>query len=233
MSFNRGTIFRILPVLVSVSGGAPRARTERQLRHRTRHGHRSLRRGDSGCNRASDQRRSAGLNRTVPTDATGQFVFSNIPFNPYRITVTANGFALLSQNVEIRSVVGTNLKLVLQVAGGSQTVTVEASGDLVEDRSHLPHRRGSRPVHQSAAGERSPPRSARWSRSPPPAWRPTPTASSTVSATTPPTPFPSTASRSPISRARFSPTSFLPSRFNRSKSSAARHRPNTAARPAW
>jgi hypothetical protein len=74
----------------------------------------------------------SGLDRTVTTDATGQFVFANIPFNPYRVNVSANGFAPASQSFEIRSVVGTNLNLALQVAGATQTVTVEASGDLVE-----------------------------------------------------------------------------------------------------
>jgi hypothetical protein len=74
----------------------------------------------------------SGLDRAVSTDATGQFVFANIPFNPYRIIVSADGFAPSSRNFEIRSVVGTNLNLVLQVAGSSQTVTVEATGDLVE-----------------------------------------------------------------------------------------------------
>ena len=67
------------------------------------------------------------------TDATGQFAFYNVPFNPYRISVSAKGFAPLSQNLEIRSSVGTSLKLVLQVTGGTQTVTVEAAGDLIED----------------------------------------------------------------------------------------------------
>jgi hypothetical protein len=74
----------------------------------------------------------SGLDRAVSTDATGQFVFANIPFNPYRVIVSADGFAPSSRNFEIRSVVGTNLNLVLQVAGSSQTVTVEATGDLVE-----------------------------------------------------------------------------------------------------
>jgi hypothetical protein len=74
----------------------------------------------------------SGLDRTVITDAAGQFVFANIPFNPYRISVSAEGFAPLSQSFEIRSVVGANLSLVLNVTGGSQTVTVESSGDLVE-----------------------------------------------------------------------------------------------------
>jgi hypothetical protein len=77
----------------------------------------------------------SGLSRTATTDGAGQFVFSNIPFNPYRIAVTAPGFAALSQSVEIRSVVGTNLKLVLQIATSDTTVTVEAGGDLVETDS--------------------------------------------------------------------------------------------------
>ena len=76
---------------------------------------------------------TSGLDRTVTTDATGQFVFSNISFNPYQVTASANGFASVSQNTELRSSIGTTLKLVLQIAGSSQTVTVESSGDLVED----------------------------------------------------------------------------------------------------
>ncbi len=75
----------------------------------------------------------SGFDQTATTDATGHFVFSNVPFNPYRISVSAPGFAPLSRNVEIRSAVGTEVKLALQVTGGSQTVTVEAAGDLVED----------------------------------------------------------------------------------------------------
>jgi hypothetical protein len=75
----------------------------------------------------------SGFDRTTTTDATGQFTFSNVPFNPYRIDVTAKGFAHLSQDVEIRSSLGISVKLVLQIAGASQTVTVESGGDLIED----------------------------------------------------------------------------------------------------
>ncbi len=71
--------------------------------------------------------------RTTTTDATGQFSFSNVPFNPYRIAVSANGFANLSQSVELRSSVGISVKLVMQISGASQTVTVEATGDLIEN----------------------------------------------------------------------------------------------------
>jgi hypothetical protein len=75
----------------------------------------------------------SGFQRTTTTDATGQFAFPNVPFNPYRLSVSAKGFAPLVRSAEINSSVGTNLKLVLQIAGSSQTVTVEATGDLIED----------------------------------------------------------------------------------------------------
>src|ERR1039458_7951489 len=75
----------------------------------------------------------SGLDRPATSDAAGQFSFSNVPFNPYRIDVTAKGFAHLSQSVEIRSSLGISANLVLQIAGASQTVTVESGGDLIED----------------------------------------------------------------------------------------------------
>ena len=74
----------------------------------------------------------SGLDRTATTDASGQFSLPNVPFNPYRITVSANGFASLTRNVEIRSSVGTSLTLSLPILGASSTVTVEATGDLIE-----------------------------------------------------------------------------------------------------
>jgi hypothetical protein len=74
----------------------------------------------------------SGLDRSGTTNATGQFEFPNIPFNPYQVAVTATGFAKLTQSFEIRSVIGTNLKLTLQVGAASSTVTVEASGNLIE-----------------------------------------------------------------------------------------------------
>ena len=77
----------------------------------------------------------SGFDRTSTSDDTGQFTIANVPFNPYKIDVSAKGFAPLSQNVEIRSSVGIDLKLVLQIAGATQTVTVESQGPMVEDTS--------------------------------------------------------------------------------------------------
>ena len=75
----------------------------------------------------------SGYERTTETDSTGQFTFPNVPFNPYRVSVSAKGFAPLVQNAEISSSVGANLKLVLRISGALQTVTVESGGDLIED----------------------------------------------------------------------------------------------------
>jgi hypothetical protein len=75
---------------------------------------------------------TSGLDRTASSDALGQFNFPNVPIHPYRISVTATGFAALNQSIELRSVVGMNLKLVLQIATADSTVTVESGGDLVE-----------------------------------------------------------------------------------------------------
>ena len=74
----------------------------------------------------------SGLDRTVTSDATGQFEIDNVPFNNYQLTVSASGFAPLSQNLVLRSAVGTTMKLVMQIAAASSSVTVESSGDLVE-----------------------------------------------------------------------------------------------------
>ncbi|HEY1984641.1 MAG TPA: TonB-dependent receptor [Terracidiphilus sp.] len=77
----------------------------------------------------------SGLDRTATTDPTGQFDIPNVPFNSYQIGISAAGFAPTQQGIDIRSSVGTNLKLILQIAAESQTVTVEAgsAGDLVEN----------------------------------------------------------------------------------------------------
>jgi hypothetical protein len=77
----------------------------------------------------------SGFDRTTTSDAGGQFSFPNVPFNPYTIAASATGFAPQTQAVEIRSSVGITVNLVLQIAGASQTVTVESGSDLIENDS--------------------------------------------------------------------------------------------------
>ncbi len=75
----------------------------------------------------------SGYDRTVTTDGAGRFSISNVPFNPYHLTVVGKGFAEFVQDVDVRSVVPVNLNIGLKVTGATETVTVEAGGgDLVE-----------------------------------------------------------------------------------------------------
>ena len=77
----------------------------------------------------------SGFDRTTTTDSSGNFAFSNLPFNPYHMSVTTAGFAPYSEDVDIRSGVPVTLKISLTIAGTSNTVTVEAGSDLLENDS--------------------------------------------------------------------------------------------------
>lgn len=75
----------------------------------------------------------SGYDRTILTDGAGRFTISNIPFNPYHLTVSVKGFAPYTQDVDIRSVVPASLNIGLKLSGSTETVTVEAGGaDLIE-----------------------------------------------------------------------------------------------------
>jgi len=76
----------------------------------------------------------SGFDRSATTDSSGKFQFTNIPFNPYHLTVTAPGFAAYVQDVEPRSSVPVSVAIKMQVAGSTEQVTVEAEGgDLIEN----------------------------------------------------------------------------------------------------
>jgi hypothetical protein len=75
------------------------------------------------------------FDRSVTTDSSGSFSIPNIPFNPYHMTVTAEGFAPTAKDVDVRSVVPLSLSLSLQVPGSTTSVTVTDAGDLVENDS--------------------------------------------------------------------------------------------------
>jgi hypothetical protein len=71
--------------------------------------------------------------RTAVTDKSGQYQFSNLPFNPYHLTVSASGFSSVAKDVDVRSTVPVTAAISLQVGGSSSTVTVEGSEDLLEN----------------------------------------------------------------------------------------------------
>jgi hypothetical protein len=70
--------------------------------------------------------------RTATTDGSGGFSFSNVPYNPYHMTVTFQNFAPFVQDVDVRSSVPVTLKVALQLANASATITVTAGADLIE-----------------------------------------------------------------------------------------------------
>src|SRR5580700_1244377 len=78
----------------------------------------------------------SGYTRTTATSSDGTYRFTNVPFNPYHMTVTANGFASYAQDVEVRSGVPVKNDVNLKVGTAVTSVTVESNGgDLVENDS--------------------------------------------------------------------------------------------------
>jgi hypothetical protein len=78
----------------------------------------------------------SSFERSVTTGADGSFRFTNVPFNPYHMVVTAEGFATYTQDVEVRSTVPTGVQVSLKIGTAAASVTVEASGgDLMETES--------------------------------------------------------------------------------------------------
>jgi hypothetical protein len=76
----------------------------------------------------------SGYDRSATTDTSGKFSFPNIPYNPYHLTATADGFASYVQDVDVRSSVPVNVPINLKVSGSITSVTVEAEGgDLIEN----------------------------------------------------------------------------------------------------
>jgi hypothetical protein len=74
------------------------------------------------------------FDRSTTTDGSGRFSFANVPFNPYHMSVTVAGFAAYAQDVDVRSAVPLDIKVNLKVAGSSESVTVESTGqDLLEN----------------------------------------------------------------------------------------------------
>src|SRR5271154_3819626 len=77
----------------------------------------------------------SGLTRSTTSDSDGHYQFTNLPFNPYHLSVSITGFAPYSQDVPVQSVVPIVLKTVLTVGGTSTVVDVTTSGDLLESDS--------------------------------------------------------------------------------------------------
>jgi len=75
----------------------------------------------------------SGFSRTATTDAEGKYVFTNLPPNPYHLTVEAQGFQRLERDVDVRSAVPITLDLTLSLAVAvTQVEVVGHAEDLLE-----------------------------------------------------------------------------------------------------
>ncbi len=76
---------------------------------------------------------ATGYQRDTQTGTAGDFRFTNIPFNPYHLSVSAKGFSPYTQDVDVRSTVPVALDISLKLGTATENITVEATaGDLVE-----------------------------------------------------------------------------------------------------
>jgi hypothetical protein len=133
MPVYRGSIFRILPLLVLFLAGALGAWSQ----------------SNAGTVRGTVTDPSgavipgatvhlsnavSGYDRGVTSDKLGQFQFTNVPFNRYQVNVTVSGFTRSHQDVEVNSSLAVEVTLAMSVHGAGSTVTVEAdAGDLLEN----------------------------------------------------------------------------------------------------
>jgi hypothetical protein len=80
-----------------------------------------------------------GLRRTSTTDASGKFVFRNLPPNPYHIEIAAQGFQTLERDVDVRTAVPIDLDLSLALAGATATVQVVGHAEDLLERDPTAH----------------------------------------------------------------------------------------------
>ena len=75
----------------------------------------------------------SAYSRTTTSDGTGHFRFSNVPFNPYHLSVKKQGFGAFAQDVNVDSILPVTSNIQLKVGTAVNTVTVEGGADLIEN----------------------------------------------------------------------------------------------------
>ncbi len=81
----------------------------------------------------------SGFVRAVTTDATGRFVFSNLPPNPYHLAVEAQGFQKFERDFEVRAGVPITADLTLMLAGATSSVEVVGHAEDLLERDPTAH----------------------------------------------------------------------------------------------
>lgn len=74
----------------------------------------------------------SGFESAAITDASGEFVFNNLPLANYSLAVTANGFAAKNLSAEVRSNIPFFAKIELRVAGTNEVVQIAANDEIVD-----------------------------------------------------------------------------------------------------
>ncbi len=74
----------------------------------------------------------SGLSRRTTTDGSGRYQFTNLPLNPYHLTVSAPNFTTISQDADVRSTVPITVDASLKPGAISTTIEVTTGGDLLE-----------------------------------------------------------------------------------------------------
>ncbi len=75
----------------------------------------------------------SGYNRHTTSDSTGRYQFTNLPLNPYHLTISAPSFGTISQDADVRSTVPPTVNVSLKLGETSTTVDVTTTGqDLIE-----------------------------------------------------------------------------------------------------
>src|ERR1700730_11667911 len=74
----------------------------------------------------------SGYTQSTKSGPDGAFRLGNIPPNPYHLEVKAPGFAVYSQDVDIKGSITVPVKANLMLAGANTSVTVEGTREALE-----------------------------------------------------------------------------------------------------
>jgi hypothetical protein len=75
----------------------------------------------------------SGYSQSTKSGADGAFRLTNLPPNQYHLQITLSGFQTFQQHVAVRTQVPIQVNAALVLAGSSETVTVEARADVLEN----------------------------------------------------------------------------------------------------
>ena len=74
----------------------------------------------------------SGYSQSAESGPDGTFRLTNIPPNPYHLEVTASGFSIFSQSVDVRNAVPVQIKAALVLAGANTEIVVEGVAEALE-----------------------------------------------------------------------------------------------------